>query len=154
MTANKVEIPLIPMLSAADRGDKNFYSNLLPEQKKVFQPWLAMRFLSSVEGRNADHYLLMVNDLVNHEFSSLSKHPELLWKIMALCGVGSVQKHPWIAPGKRKGKNKIQAALSKLFPALKSDELELIEKIYTLEEIIILFKDAGYPDIEIKELLE
>lgn len=153
MTEKKEEIPLFPMLNALDKGDKSFYSNLSPAQQKGFTPWLAMRWLSSAEGRNAEHYLLMTNDLVNDEFTSLSKHPELQWKIMSLCGVGTVQKHAWIAPGKKKGKNKVQAALSKLFPRLKSDELEVMEKIYTPADLRSLFKDAGYPDDEIKEIL-
>lgn len=153
MTEKKAEVPLFPMLNALDKGDKSFYSTLPPEQQKVFSPWLAMRWLSSTEGRNAEHYLLMTNDLVNHDFTSLIKHPELQWKIMTLCGVGTSQKHAWIPPGKKKGKNKVQAALGRLFPKLKADELELMEKIHTPAEIKTLFKDAGYADKEIKEIL-
>lgn len=153
MTEKKAEIPLKDMTAAMDRGNKNYYSNLTPEQQKAFSPWLAMRFLSSAEGRFADHYLLMTNDLVNHEFTCLTKHPELQWKLMTLCGVGSTVFHPWIPPAKKKGKNKIQDAISKLYPCMKADELELMEKLHTPAEIKTLFKDSGYTDKEIKELL-
>jgi len=153
MTEKKAEIPLKDMTAAMDMNKKDFYSKLTPEQQKAFVPWLAMRFLSSAEGRFADHYLLMTNDLVNHEFTSLTKHPELQWMLMALCGIGAAVFHPWIPPGNNKGKNKIQTALSKVYPKLKADELELMEKIHTLAEIKTLFKDSGYSDKEIKELL-
>jgi hypothetical protein len=72
---------------------------------------------------------------------------------MALCGIGATQKHEWIPPGRRKGKNKIQTALSKLFPKLKADELALMEKIHSASEMKDLFRDAGFTDKEIKEIL-
>lgn len=146
-------IPLKDMLSAIDRGDKQFYSRLTPEQKKAFSPWMAMRYASACNGKHAEHYLLMVNDLVNHHFSDLNKHPELQWQLLAVCGIGSNQFHKWIKPGKKKGKNKVQEAISKLFPNMKSDELELFEKLHAKKEIKQIFKDSGYTDKEIKAIL-
>ena len=147
------KIQLKSMLAAIDRGDKNFYKNLSPEQKKEFSPWLAMRWASSCKGDYAEHYMLMVNDIVNVNFSDLNAHPELQWKLLAVCGVGRQQYHEWIKPPSKKGKNKIQAALAVLFPKLRSDELALFEKIHTKAELKQIFKDAAYNDKEIKAIL-
>ena len=35
----------------------------------------------------------MVNELVNHKFTDVSKHPELQWLLMTAAGSGKVQ-HP------------------------------------------------------------
>jgi len=148
----KATVPLKEMLAAIDCNDLNFYSNLDAEQQKVFSPWLAMRYASSANGRMAEHYLLMVNGFVNVDFSALYNHPELQWKILAVIGAGSKQFHPWIRPGKKKGKNKIQEEFSKLYPAMKHDELELLESIHTKDEIKDLFRDAGYTNKEIKDI--
>jgi len=147
------KIPLQQMLQAVDRGDKEFYSNLTDEQKKDFSPWLAMRFASSCKD-NAEHYLLMVNDFVNADFGTMYNHPELQWKLIALCGIGYKQFHPWIKPGKKKGKNKIQAEISKLHPNMRYDELDLFESLNTKADLKNMFKDAGYPDKEIKDIFK
>lgn len=150
----KAQIPLKEMLSALDRGDKDFYNRLDDDLKKAFSPWLAMRYASACNGAYAEHYLLMVNDLVNHEFTALNKHPELQWKLMALCGVGSNQFHPFLKPPKKKGKNVVQAELSKLFPNLKEDELELLDAIHSKDELKQIFSDAGYSNKEIKDIVK
>ena len=67
--AKKVQIPLKEMLSALDNNDFDFYTRLSDEEKKVFSPWLAMRYASAAQGNLSSHYLLMVNDIVNVNFS-------------------------------------------------------------------------------------
>ena len=65
-----------------------------------------MRYASSVQG-NASDYVWMVNELVNHKFTDVSKHPELQWLLMTAAGSGKVQHHPYIKPpNSRKKKSK------------------------------------------------
>lgn len=147
------KVPLKEMLTAIDRNDKSFYSRLDDDQKKAFSPWLAMRYASSSKGY-AEAYLLMVNDLVNRDFGDLYKHPELQWKLLAICGVGSNQFHPWIKPGKKKTKSKIQEILAKCYPHAKMDELEMLESMTTKPELKEYLRSAGYTDKEIKETVK
>lgn len=149
--AAKLDIKAV--LSAIDRCDKNFYSNLSPDEQKAFVAWTTMRFASSANGDYMEHYLIMVNDIVNHNFSSLSKHPELQWKLLALCGVGRNQFHPWIKPGRKKGKNDTQEILSQFYPNAKQDELELLEQITTKDELKQMLADAGHDDKDIKKIV-
>lgn len=151
--ANK--IPLKTMLGAIDRNDFDFYSSMTDDQRKDFSPWLAMRYASSGnKGYDAIHYLLMVNDLVNRDFSSLKEHPELQWKLMATCGTGSNCFHPWIAPGKRKKKDKLADALRKVYPTLRKSELELLCKINSKDDLKQMMADRGLSNDEIKEVLK
>lgn len=153
--ASKPQVPLKEMLGALDRRDKDFYNNLNEEMKKAFSSWTAMRYASSCQGKSAEHYLLTVNEFVNCDFSVFTKeHPELQWKLLAICGVGQEQYHPWIPPGRKKGKNKIQAELSKVYPNLKNDDLAVLESILNKDELEETFINAGYDEKEIKEIVK
>lgn len=154
MSEKKEKIPLQSMLMAMDTNNIHFYDKLTPGQKKEFSPWLAMRFSSSASGRHAEHCLLMTNDFVNSDFGSLYTHPELQWQLLAVCGVGTKQHHPFLRPGKKKGKNKIQAELSKLYSWMRSDELALMEHVNSKDELKELFASAGHSNKEIKEILK
>ena len=150
MTARKLDM-FKQVLPAIDTFDKKFYSGLSDDQKKEFSPWIVMRGASSCQ-QNPEHYLIMVNDVVNANFSVLTGHPELQWMLLSICGVGTRQFHPFIKPPRKKGKNKIQEELSKIFPKLKADELELMEKIHSDAELVGIFTSAGYPDDAITEI--
>src|ERR1700756_3326032 len=102
-------------LPAMDFRDMNFYANLSDEHKKEISLWLLMRYMSSSQN-NTEYHLMMVNDMVNHNFSSLSKHPELQWKLLAMCGTKRKQFHPWIAPPKGIKKNKLEEAILQFRP--------------------------------------
>jgi hypothetical protein len=97
---------------------------------------------------------MMVNDLVNHNFNVVSKHPELQWKLLSMCGTGKKQYHPWIAPPKGIKKNKIEEALVTHFPLLKDEDLEMLLNLNTQDDLEKFFKDNGYDDKTIKELFK
>jgi len=156
MAAKKkaAKVPLREMLNALDRNDFDFYSRLDKEQKKAFSPWLAMRYASSASGTDAYHYLLMVNDLVNVDFSSLKKHPELQWKLLATCGIGHTSYHKYIQPGKKKAKTKLHNFLVELYPTLNEKERDLLLALNDKDDLTQLAKDNGLSDKEIKDLFK
>lgn len=140
-------------LPAMDFRNMNFYKGLTDEQKKEISIWVLMRFMSSSQ-KDSEHHIMMVNDLVNHNFNNLAKHPELQWKLLALCGTNKKQYHPWIPPPKGVKKNKVEEAILKHYPLLRDDELELFMKLNTKAELEAFFKDNGYDDKTIKELFK
>jgi hypothetical protein len=146
------KIPFGDMLSAIDRNDFDFYSRLDKDQKKAFSAWLCMRAASSAKGADAYHYLLMVNDIVNVDFSTLIKHPELQWKLLATCGIGHKSYHPFIHPGKKKPVTKIHKFLQNLHPTLNKTEIALLIEINDNDELRRLAEDNGYEDSDIDEL--
>ncbi len=140
-------------LPAMDNRDMNFYKNLSEEHKKEISLWVLMRYMSSSQSA-AEHHIIMVNDLVNHNFSNLSKHPELQWKLLALCGTKKKQYHPWIAPPRGIKKNKLEQAILDIKP-MKNSDLELWMSINNNKEVLSeFFRDNGWDDKAIKDLLK
>lgn len=130
-----------------------FYNKLDEDQKSEFSPWVIMRFASAC-AKHPEHYLLMVNDFVNQDFTELSKHPELFWKLLSVCGAGYNQYHPWIAPSKKGKKNLKEEFVSSLYPYYRKDEVELFLQVNSDENLITLAKQHGYSDAEIKEIFK
>ena len=149
------------VLPALDRRDKNFYNTRNEEQKKELEKsmWMVMRLMSSSKS-HPEHHIMMVNDLVNVDFNVFVKkatmgkegHPNLQWKLLALCGSGKNQFHEMVKPPKGMQKSKIEEAILNFYPSIRDDELELLLKINSKEELSQFFKDNGYDDKAIKDL--
>ena len=95
----------------------------------------------------------MTNELVNFQFSEVSKHPELQWLLLSACGVGKIQFHPYLKPpNARKKKNKVFEFIYSLFPHMKTEDINNFIDINTTEELKDLAKSNGYDDKSIKEI--
>jgi len=130
-----------------DRKDRNFYDSLTEEERKKFSNFLMIRWGSSVQGPSElqEYYLIACNQRLNKHFFDINRHPKLQW----LCatsispGMGS-HKHQWIPPKKKeKGNNEGKKILMELFPAMKSDEIELLSKLVTTKELKEHLKLSG-----------
>ena len=142
----------VKKLGAAHAESMNMNLTNPEEVKKEFSPWLLMRFISSSD-RYAEHYLLMANELVNKNFSDVSSHPELQWKLLAACGSGQRTNHQWIPPAKKREKKSIHHAMKKAFPNKKEDEIRLLLKLMNDDEKIDILLDLGYNTKECTEML-
>lgn len=152
-TKKEPAIALKDIMAALDKKDRGFYSRLTDEQKKAFVPWMMMRYASSAQGRNAAHYLFMVNELVNKNFSDVSKHPELQWLLMTAAGSGKVEFHPYIKPpNSKKKKDKISEFVYAIRPGIKRDELELLLQLNTKDDLKKLAEAHGYSDKDIADI--
>jgi hypothetical protein len=141
------------VLPALDKRNKNFYNSVTDDERAELAKlvWTVTRWMSSTQS-SSEHHLIMVNDVINKHTSSLKSHPELQWKLLAICGYGKPQRHVWVSPPKGVKKNKLEEALIKLYPLIKDDELELLMHINGEVELKMLFKDNGMSDAEIKAL--
>lgn len=139
-------------MAAVDRKDYNYYTNLTDEQRKSLNLWMTQRYASSVQGKMAGHYLVMVNEFMNTHWSDVSKHPELQWKLMCLAGTGKVQFHPFVkVPKAKRKKDKVEEIVRELFPLLKHDEIRLFLKMNSKEEIKVLAMESGVDDKTLDE---
>ena len=151
--AKKPQIPLKDIMAAIDKKDRKFYNNLSDEGKKAFSAWMMMRYCSSVQGRDAANYIYLTNELVNFQFMEVSKHPELQWLLLSACGVGKIQFHPYLKPpNAKKKKNKISEFLYGLYPHSKPEDIELMIKLNSNNELKALAYDYGYDDKTIKDI--
>lgn len=153
--AKAPQIPLSDVMKAIDKKDRTWYNKLSDEKKKAFSAWMMMRYASSVQGSSAPDYLWMVNELVNHKFSDVSKHPELQWLLFTAAGSGKVQNHPYIKPpnSKRK-KNKRSQFISDSMPHLKQDEIDILLSINSDDDLKEYARATGMSDKDIKELFK
>lgn len=140
------------VIPALDRRDTQFYSRLNDEQKKDISIWTLTRWMSSTV-RDTNIQLGNVNDIVNAHSKFLTKHKELQWMLLAISGTGRPERHEWIAPPRGVKKNKIEETILTYFPSLRDNELELFLQLNSAEDLTQFFKDNGFDDKSIKELL-
>ncbi|HEY6437913.1 MAG TPA: hypothetical protein VIY47_15090 [Ignavibacteriaceae bacterium] len=152
------------VLPALDRRDIHFYNSLTDEQKKDIGIWVLTRWMSSTMNNPIDQ-MYTVNEVVNKNskiFSSKksdnalesNRHKELQWMLLAISGSGRTERHVW--PGAPKGvkKNALEDAILAIYPLINDNELELILRINTQQELTNFFKENGYDDKSIKELFK
>jgi len=151
------------ILPAIERKDYYYFRNLKKEEQDSIEPWILMRWLTSAESSNDQvHYLISVNDIVNHNFSALSGrktrglegHKELQWMLLAMCSNSRQSRKKFIKPPRGSAKNKLEAEMLEIFPLMKYSDLELLLKINSKEDLRQLFKDRGYSDQAIKDLFK
>ena len=146
-------IPLKDIMAALDKKDKGWYYRLTSEKKKAFSTWMMMRYASSVQGKDAAHYIYMTNELVNRDYSEVSKHPELQWLLLSACGVGKIQFHPYLKPpNAKKKKDKVSEFISSIHPHMKSEEIALLQEINSKDELKDYARSHGYDDKSIKDI--
>jgi hypothetical protein len=141
-------------LSAVNNRDHNFYKNLTEEEKKVFSPYILMRFVSNpkCDIETYEFILDRVNELVNKNHWQLSKnHKELLWKLFASCGVGFDLKYSYLKMGSKAKVNKIEKLLLELNPTMKVDDVKLMASLMSKADIKQLFDDLGFDEKQRKE---
>ena len=142
-------------MAQLDTKNRAFYDELNEEERKKFATYLILRYSASVEGGPdiQEWYLRVTNERVNANFFDLGKHPKLQW---LLCTTVSPdmgrQRHYWQASKKKEGSNsKALKFLTKLYPHLRTDELELLAELNDTKELKALAKSMGMSDADIKK---
>lgn len=142
-------------MAQLDTKNRAFYDELNEEERKKFSTYLMLRYAASVEGGPdiQEWYLRVTNERINANFFDLGKHPKLQW---LLCTTVSPdmgrQRHYWQASKKKEGSNsKALKFLTKLYPHLRSDELELLAELNDAKELKAVAKTMGMSDSDIKK---
>jgi len=135
------------MMKAIDLRDRQWYNNLPPEEKKLYSPYMTLKWSASVNGDRffKEHYIEMTNELVNKNLWTLSKnHKGLLWKLNAICGATVTQFHQWIYPKKKTSSTKSKMKeLQAIYPNAKQQDLDLLDKTMTTKQFTELQKQHG-----------
>jgi hypothetical protein len=168
-TETKVAAPtnrldIFNVLNAIHSKNRTFYRDLKPEEKKGFQDYITLRWMSGVNsGLKSiqgipfdDFFLLLLNERVNKDFWSFdrAKHAELSYLVMTVMGIKPTPKHNWIpVPKRAKDYNTLDAFLLSCFPDFREDELKLWKRINNGADIEQLCKDRGMSDKEIQEFV-
>ena len=113
---------------------------------------MLMKYMASVKGEQwmQEHYVEMINEVVNKHLWTVSKHKKLAWILTAMCGVEQGQFHPWLGSKKKTGNNDKQKMLTTLYENMKQDDIELLAEINDKKELKELARDFGNDDKQIK----
>ena len=94
------------MMRAVDSRNKTWYDRLSDEDKKLYSPYMSMKWTAAVEHKERaiqEFYIEEVNENVNKHLWTLSKnHKSLLWRLTAMCGSTFHMFHKWFYPKKKK----------------------------------------------------
>lgn len=138
-----------------DYKNRDFFDSLSEEEKKKFSPFLMIRWGATVEG-SADmqaYYLMSVNEKLNKNFFdvSTSEHKKLQWLMATTVSPGlGKQYHKWLAGKKKESNNKAVKFLRQIYPHLKEDEIELLGRLNSKDDLKRLAKEHGWDDKRIK----
>ena len=144
-------------MRAVDLKDRDYYDRLNDQDRPKFSAYLNMRSTANVEG-SADiqeWYLRAHNERVNINFFDLSRHPKLQW---LLCTTVSpelgVQRHYWLNPKSRdNSSDRLIKFFSELYPEYNQQELELMVKLNSLNQIKDFARALGWDERRIKDEL-
>jgi hypothetical protein len=138
-----------------DTKNREFFDDLSPEEQKKFSPFLMIRWGSVVEG-NSDlqaYYLMSVNERLNKNFFdvSTSQHKKLQWLLATTVSPGmGRQRHNWLAGKKKESNNKALKFFREIYPHLKEDDIELLGRLNSKDDIKQLARAHGWDDRRIK----
>lgn len=154
--ADKTKLDLGQTLLALDTKNMDYYKNLTDEEKKKYAPVVLMRFMSSApnQGNLHEYFLSSTNAVLNEDFWSLSKHPELQHKLLCVCGLGKKNYHQWIPMVKKTNTNKLFQFFLKTHPGINNTEFEILVAKSTEEDIEDLGKEYALEDKEIEDLVK
>jgi hypothetical protein len=144
-------------MRSIDVKDRTWYNSLTDEEKKKVGIWVLMRYASSVKHGIKDfeeHYLEWTNELVNVHFNTLRHHPELQYQLLQAVGLGKIQYHPWIAPGKKGTDKPLFKFFKEKHPEYNDDELAIFLLQYDKAEITDILEQYGLEKKDIKKLLK
>ena len=92
-----------------------------------------------------------MNQVVNkHLWTLSSKHPGLLWKLMASCGLGQQHRFEFIKKDSKKDQH--LNYLAKVYPDAKIDDLRAQIRIYGKEHVVQIAINRGEEKDVIKKL--
>lgn len=150
--AEKLDIGRV--LTAVNRRDHDFYKNLSDEEKKGFNPFTLLRFVSNpqVDSETYEYILNRVNDLANMHHGELSKdHRSFLWQLFASCGLGTPVKYTYLKAAVKGKANKIERLLEEIYPAMKLIDIKIFASLMDDSDKQELFDKMGFDKKQRKE---
>ena len=141
----QAKLPIKDILAAIDMNAKSVWKELSDDERKQVSFWLLNRYVSAVQGSREDMELAVfkTNEYYNKNWNVLgTRHPKLQWQLLCQAGnTGKIEYHQWIGLKKKAGDTKAISLLEKLYPNMKSDEVELLARLSTKKELKELAKE-------------
>ena len=152
MATKKRALELPRVLKAIDQKNYNFYSSLTDQEKKEFNAFVMMRFISNSNGGQdiEEWFVEMTNECLNKNYWDISKHTDLTWKLCAAVGIGNTMFHQYLAT-KRAELDKFEKLLGEIYPAMKIDDIKMLAGMMDKKDREELFDNMGFDKKQRKE---
>lgn len=146
------------LLENIDLKNRDYFKELSDEEKEGVDPFILLQFLSSGKNdKETEELLLIVNEVLNKDFSLIYKNKELFYKLCCVCGSGSKTFHKFLKPPKSK---KTISLLEKLMldfygEQLTKTEIKLLlnkNNLFGKEYWIMIAESMSWTNDEIKKL--
>ena len=153
------KLPLKDILAAIDMNAKNVWDELPDDEQKQVSFFLLNRYASAVKGNNTQKELAIfkTNEYYNKNFFTIQKHKKLLWFLLCMTANDKkeIRYHEWIGYKLKDAgsQNKTIKFLKSLYSNMKEDEIELLAKINSKEELKELAEAHGMDKAETKKVL-
>jgi hypothetical protein len=136
------------MIPALDMGMRELWDVAGEDGQKEIKAdmWNLNRYMSALADSKYPPYkkytreqkelaIFKTNEYYNKNWAVLgAKHPKLQWLLLCMCGsTGKKENHEWI--GTKRATDKTVKFLEKAYPQMKQDEVELLARILTKEEL-------------------
>ena len=142
-------------MAMLDTKNREFFDGLTPEEQKKFSPFLMIRWAASVQGSPElqAYYLMSVNERLNKNFFdiSTSEHKKFQWLLATTVSPNmGKQKYSWLGAKKKENNNKAEKFLRNLYPLMKDDEIELLGRLNSKNDLKQLAREHGWDEKRIK----
>jgi hypothetical protein len=126
------KLDIFDVLRATDRRDGNWLNQQSDDARKEFTPLVVMRWAATVvDGPESAYMLYMVNERVNCDLYVFYRHPDLVFRLLASCGLGKVKKHQWLAgPTRKPQSNPAFNLLHEQYPEASDGEINLLLSLF------------------------
>jgi hypothetical protein len=150
--AHKLDI--FDVMAAVDKRNKSFLEKQTPEVRKGFAPPVALRWASTVQGPQAESYLICINEFANLNFHDLYEHPDLQFKLLTLAGCGKAQRHQWIPITKQaRTATPVHAFVSRFYPLANHREIDMLVSKFTPASFEDFVNQSGCTPEEAKDVI-
>lgn len=141
------QLSLQQQLQALDAKQRDYRQQLSADLQKKVSAFVLMRYAANVQGSaELQHYHLQAtNERVNRNFFQLSQHPQLQWLCCTTVspGLGS-QRHYWLRNSSTDlYTQRLRNLLGQCLPCAKEQELDLLMRINTVQEVEQWIQDQG-----------
>ena len=144
----KQDFDLFEALAAVDRKDYGYYDRLTEEQKKKFNPFMLIKWMSAVKSDTAiqQFHVLSVNEFTNKYFfnENVIKNPKLQWLMLCSSGLDKgKQFHQYIKPSKNTSTD-IKDYLQSIYPYMKQQDIDTLCQFVTEKDIESHKNESGF----------
>lgn len=153
------KLNLTKALNSLDRRDKKLYESLSEEEKKGFQAFVLMRYMSSVPDNDTLSYISLVstNEVVNRHFWETAKEVELQAKLLAVCGLGQKTYRKWI-PLKKPKNDRLRRFVQEVHKNVdwycNEIEYQIYLNKFEVEDFSDMVKSYAYPKEDEKKIID